>query len=147
MVVVEAVEVEETVGLAETVVATATTEVVSSQGELPEVAAKIGSAEPSILIFRMVSGGGAVCISVGVDLHFSVQSPVPAPGRMFILLKNEPVTNSAKKNLNSLTTHCTRNRSFQKYTQYMEMKFSQSRSLYYPQLSGVLKMFGKILSR
>ena len=101
MVVVEAVEVEETVGLAETVVATATTEVVSSQGELPEVAAKIGSAEPSILIFRMVSGGGAVCISVGGAVLSSVQNPLPVRGKTSILpSKNETVTSSARLILN-----------------------------------------------
>ena len=94
---VEAEEVEETVGIAETVVATATTEVVSSQGELPEVAAKTGSAEPSILIFRMESGGGAVCISVGVAVLFSVRNPLPVRGKTSILPnKNETVTSSAR---------------------------------------------------
>ena len=127
--------------------ATAETEVVEAVKVVSPEETNPNIVVPSIRISQMASGRGAVCISAGVGVHFSVQSPVPAPGRMFILSKNEPVTNSAKKNLNSLTTHCTRNRSFQKYTQYMEMKFSQSRSLYYPQLSGVLKMFGKILSR
>ena len=55
--------------------------------------------ELSTLTFPLETGTGAPCISASGKMHTSVQSPPPAPGRMFSPrdLQNETGTSSALK--------------------------------------------------
>ena len=60
--------------------------------------------EPNTLTFRLETGRGALCILNGVEVLFSVQSPLPAPGRMSTPpnLKNEMLTSSVYKQFQSI---------------------------------------------
>ena len=80
---------------------------------------------PSTLTFQKGSGGGARCISAGVDLHIFVQSQVHVRGRIFsppslqeIKIKiriNEVSTSSAKKVKVITLTNCYMIKIYRKY--------------------------------
>ena len=95
--VAEDAEIAETEAIEET----ATPEVDNNLGELPEVADNRSLVVQSILISLTVNGGGAVCISDGGGVHFSVRNRPPVRGRTSTPQnRNETVTSSARSIIN-----------------------------------------------
>ena len=71
---------------------------------VPQQAANPNIGAQNTPIYHQGSGKGAVCTSNGGGGHFSVVSPPPAPGRMFLLLNQQNETGTSPRNLSRTKT-------------------------------------------
>ena len=78
--------------VAEEAAETEVAETVVAARQQPQVVSPASIRAPSTQIFRQAIGQDASYIINGGGGHISVLSLPPAPGRIFILLSNEPVT-------------------------------------------------------